>query len=139
MSRSHAIHNEEVCDFLLEDKRFTDWVITTAFYSALHFVQSDIFPLTEDGEVYNDFDTYYSKKIINGSETGTKHNITKKLVKSYLPECLSYYRWLLDACMTSRYVNYNVSLPKAEMARKHLAEIKSRIRRDTSETPLSDK
>lgn len=52
MRKQHAIHNEEACDFLLSSNKFNDWVITTAFYSALHFVQHEIFPLTHDDKKY---------------------------------------------------------------------------------------
>lgn len=40
----HGQHNEEVCDLLLLQKKYPDWVITTAFYAALHFVSYKIFP-----------------------------------------------------------------------------------------------
>ena len=61
MKKQHAIHNEEVCDFLLTSKKFNDWVVTTAFYSSLHFVQFELFPLTDDGQKYTDFNIYFSK------------------------------------------------------------------------------
>ncbi|MEJ7683795.1 MAG: hypothetical protein WKG06_39235 [Segetibacter sp.] len=41
----HAIHNENVCSYLELKKEYADWIITTAFYSALQFVSYKIFPL----------------------------------------------------------------------------------------------
>lgn len=38
MSKEHEQHNEELCDFLIADGKFTDWIVTTSFYSALHYV-----------------------------------------------------------------------------------------------------
>ncbi len=44
-SLNHAIHNKEVCVHLSKESRYSDWVITTAFYSAVHFVEHKIFPI----------------------------------------------------------------------------------------------
>ena len=44
-SLNHAIHNKEACEYLSKEPKFSDWVITTAFYSALHFIDYKIFPL----------------------------------------------------------------------------------------------
>ncbi len=41
----YAQHNEKACKYLDKKPEFTDWVITTAFYSALHFVRYKIFPI----------------------------------------------------------------------------------------------
>jgi hypothetical protein len=62
MPKSHSQHNFEACKFLLEDGKFLDWVVTTAFYSALHLVQEEIFPFRDDeGYEYSSFEQYYSK------------------------------------------------------------------------------
>lgn len=42
----HGEHNEEVCDLLALNQKFSDWTITTAFYAALHFVSYKIFPFS---------------------------------------------------------------------------------------------
>ncbi len=66
----HANHNKEVCDYLSKNPNYSDWIITTAFYSALHFVDYKIFPLkfTFNGSEYNflkfdDYYDFYTKKI----------------------------------------------------------------------------
>lgn len=41
----HATHNEEVCSHLDDNTKYSDWIITTAFYSAMHFMKHKIFPL----------------------------------------------------------------------------------------------
>lgn len=61
MKGKHAAHNEKACDYLLKSRLFNDWVITTAFYSALHYVQDEIFPLTEDRKTYNNFNIFFIK------------------------------------------------------------------------------
>jgi hypothetical protein len=127
MRKQHAIHNEEACDFLLTSNKFNDWVVTTAFYSALHFVQHEIFPLEEDGESYNDLNIYYGKFLKKRNKNITKHFATIQLVNSKLPKCLSYYRWLYDACMSARYTDYSVSTKKAMTAREYLKKLKSEL------------
>jgi hypothetical protein len=92
MRKQHAIHNEEVCDFLLSSNKFNDWVVTTAFYSALHFVQHEIFPITEGGQVYTDLNEYYGKVLKKKNQNFTKHFATIQLVNSKLPKCSPFYR-----------------------------------------------
>jgi hypothetical protein len=115
MSKSHAVHNQQVCDYLFESQLFNDWVITTAFYSALHHVQSKIFPLTENNITFENMDYYfsYSKKT---NKQISKHQLTLKLVRAKLPESYSYYNWLFDACMNARYKNYKVPRQKSALA-----------------------
>jgi len=127
MRKQHAIHNEETCDFLLSSNKFNDWVVTTAFYSALHFVQHEIFPLTDDGKTYSDLNQFYDKVLKKKNKRLTKHNATIQLVNSKLSKCSPYYRWLHDACMTARYTNYNVSSNKAKQARDYLKLLRNHL------------
>lgn len=129
MKKQHAIHNEEVCDFLLTSKKFNDWVVTTAFYSSLHFVQHELFPLTDNGQKYTDFNIYFSKVLKKRNKKLSKHAATIDLVKTNLPMCSAYYRWLHDACMSARYNNYNVSEAKATTAKKHLLDLKKKLKK----------
>lgn len=125
IQKHHAVHNEAACDFLLNSKQFNDWVITTAFYSAIHFVHSEIFPLEEDGKVYKGFDSYFSLIMKRKNNKLTKHTATIQLVKIHLNKSASHYRWLFDACMNARYSNYVVSNTKARIARDHLTSLKN--------------
>jgi hypothetical protein len=127
MSKAHAKHNEDVCDFLITDGKFTDWIVTTSFYSALHYVQHEIFPLTENGTVYPNFNNYYNSVL--KIRRISKHEGTKQLVRIYIPECFSHYRWLLDSCMNARYSNYRISSAKANLARINLDEIKKHLKK----------
>lgn len=127
MSKNHAKHNEEVCDFLIADGRFNDWIITTSFYSALHYVQHEIFPLTEETIKYTNFDGYYT--FVLKSQNISKHEGTKKLVKEHIPTCFAHYRWLFDACMNARYSKYQISNQKAAEAKSNLIEIKKHLKK----------
>jgi hypothetical protein len=129
MKKQHAIHNEEACKFLLTSKKFNDWVVTTAFYSALHFVQNELFPLTDNGQKYTDFNVYFGKVLKKKNKKLSKHSATIELVKINLPLCSSYYRWLHDACMSARYNNYIVSESKAKTASSYLTEMKRHLKK----------
>ena len=42
--KSHGQRNQKLSEVLLNGKIYYDWVITTAFYSAIHFVEDKILP-----------------------------------------------------------------------------------------------
>ncbi|MBX7216157.1 MAG: hypothetical protein K1X90_04245 [Candidatus Kapabacteria bacterium] len=49
--QGHALHNEQVCDYLAMHGGFSDWVVTTTFYSAIHWIEDYLFPcVVKDGE-----------------------------------------------------------------------------------------
>lgn len=127
MKGKHAAHNEKACDYLLKSRLFNDWVITTAFYSALHYVQDEIFPLTEDRKTYNNFNIYFYKVLKKQNSKLSKHEATIQLVNLKLKSASSYYRWLHDSCMTTRYKNYIVSDDKAKKAREYLDALKKHL------------
>lgn len=101
-----------------------DWIVTTAFYSALHLVQGDIFPLPVQKRVFNDFESYYNSECPDGYPT--QHNVTKELVADHLPELSSQYTWLYKECRTARYRNYKIRPEIAQKAREYLAIIEER-------------
>lgn len=125
MSKTQALHNEEACNYLHSSNKFNDWVITTAFYSALHFVQYEIFPLNINKTTFEDLNQYYNNTI--KSKPLSKHTTTIHLVNSKIPKASPYYRWLHDACMNARYMNFNVSYSKANKAKQYLSLIKNEI------------
>lgn len=125
MRKEHSIHNEKVCDLLLKDGNYNDWVVTAAFYSALHLVLHQIFPLKIGKIDYNNFNRYYFNVVKKYSNSKSKHQAIKDLVVNNLNECSNSYRWLFDNCMSARYNNYKVSKPLAIKARNELDKIKS--------------
>jgi methionine synthase II (cobalamin-independent) len=125
LKKQHAEHNEKVCDYLLKSSNFHDWVITTAFYSALHHVQHEIFPLVESGKTYNSINQYYQRSKTKIS----KHDLTITLVKKIIPSAYPYYKWLYDACMTARYINYKTPESFTKQAKLSLQEIKKTLKK----------
>jgi len=119
--RAHADRNEKLCDLLLEKGGFDDWVVTAAFYAAIHLVDHQIFPLTVGVEpIFANFNQYCNRKI-----TGmAPHKVRRHLVTVHLSACADAFDWLYDACQNSRYNNYQVPTGFAAQAKKKLTEIK---------------
>ncbi len=127
MPKTHSQHNFEACEFLLEDGKFLDWVVTTAFYSALHLVQEEIFPFRDnEGFEYSSFEQYYSKTRDEGVRI-SKHQSTIKLVEQRIQGAGNLYRNLHDLCRTCRYRNYHVSPKKAKVAKSYLDKIRTLV------------
>lgn len=108
MPLNHAKHNYEVCLFLHEETEYNDWIITTAYYSAIHFVYYKLFPGSyedpRDGKI-KPFDSF-KKYCKNLKFRQNKHEATENLVEEYLPEIYYDFKTLKDNCWTARYDNY---------------------------------
>lgn len=117
------MHNEAACDLLfrLSEGQFNDWVVTTAFYSALHFALYDLFPYEYNGICYTDFSEYH----LSLRKRVSKHKAIIRLVSTspYARE----YRWLYANCMYARYTDYRISTGKAVFARQMLSSLKAGI------------
>jgi len=93
----HALHNEKVFNHLLINKDFTDWIVTTAFYSALHFADSKIFPINYNNGKGIKFQIEnmesYAISILNTSGKD-KHKCRLNLVQKYLNPVYVEFSWL---------------------------------------------
>ena len=124
----HALHNEEVFLHLLPNEKFADWIVNTAFYAALHFVDYKIFPLTfsERGiQIKIDDIDSYAVSMLN-KHNNDKHVCRIKLVETKLRPIAYEFNWLFSACKNARYNDFNFTDPQktCELAKKHLAAIK---------------
>ena len=129
--KGHAAHNEAACDLLHAASEFPDWVVTTAFYAAMHAVYERLFPLKTEGASHATFDAWFSQHFSRrtGHDRPTKHEATVDLVKKHLPSVASNYRLLKDSCFNARYRNYKVRPEEATIARHQLQQIKSALLR----------
>jgi hypothetical protein len=120
----HAQHNVKVCKYLNKKEEFSDWVITTAFYSALHFVRYKIFPLKTVNKgkqvIYNDFEHCYR---YDNPMNLPKHEFLVEKVTEILPEIAPQYIFLHDTCKNARYINYNYSRTVSAQAVSFLKKI----------------
>lgn len=115
--KEHAQHNEKVCKILHSSGECNDWVVTTAFYASLHYVQHEMFPLHDGVRNHDSFDSYYNCLKYSGKKP-SRHEVTIDLVFDNLPDCGESYQFLFENCWTARYRRYkipdNVSLKAME-------------------------
>ena len=120
----HALHNEKVCNLLYEDKSCPDWVITTAFYSCIHFVRYKLFPFedTDSGNRFMEFDyycAYYEDRNLS------QHQQLIVLAKRNLPHKLrDGFGQLFGLCKNARYNDYLVEDFEKDFAYDYMQELK---------------
>jgi hypothetical protein len=126
MRLQHAKHNEDLCLIIqaLPDN-YNDWVVTTAFYSCIHYVEHKLFPLELNSINYQNFNQYYYAFFIATNNSTNKHEAKIELVETYLVSVSSNYRWLYDACMNARYKNYMLSNMIASIAVQTMELVKN--------------
>ena len=122
--RNHALKNEQVCNFLNETGEHPDWVITTAFYSALHFVRYKAFPIEINGSTFSTFDEYHSIESRNANYGKSPHDILRKLLNNNFRNIAGAYSELFDDCRNARYIDYDVRPEDVQRALENLEEIK---------------
>jgi len=125
MSKSQAEHNEEVCKYLHKANKYPDWVISSAFYSAIHYIDCCLFPdayTMPNGHTKNchSIDDYYNKS----NQRIKMHQIRMHLVEDNFDKIANSFKWLLEQSFQLRYRNYLASPDEAEIAIKYLKEIK---------------
>lgn len=115
----HGERNKKLSHELFSGKIYYDWVITTAFYSAIHFVEDKILPCTirtKDCKSINDVKDAYR---MNG-----RHSSRERLVFDHLPlKIAAKYKWLDDKSRYSRYTTFKITSTEADKAQQYLNEI----------------
>ena len=90
MSLGQARHNEKLCLFLDDNSEYPDWVVTTSYYSAIHYVYQ-LFPLKiiigGKTKSFENFYRYYSH--IRRDKQISKHDATIQLAEEHYPEFAS--------------------------------------------------
>jgi len=104
---------------LLDEKQYLDWVVTTAFYSSIHFVEDFILPKKINGLECKNISDVKSAYNLNG-----RHSARLKLVYDSLGVSIgAKYQWLDDNSRNSRYTTYKISTAQASKAKQYLEEI----------------
>lgn len=116
-----ARHNRKACDHLHKTGEFSDWVVTTAFYCAMHYVYAAIFPFEETGTLYTTFEQYYNK---HKTDKSTKHSVTLDLAfKKFPSHIAAKYKQIKDAAHTARYQDYTHPPEVVKIIRSNLSKI----------------
>lgn len=107
------------------DKQFFDWVITSAFYSSLHYVRASL-SIDRDFMFYS---IHFENKTLEEARrhritnrnaypsdaAAGRHEIIKRIVQDTYPSISSTYNMLLDNSITSRYCQFkNATLNECE-------------------------
>ncbi len=121
MSKEQGLHNEEACNALIGLTGFNDWVVTTAFYSALHFVDHAMFPRKYKNKLYRHFGEFSRDE---NYQNLSRHEFRCDIVWQFFPSIGPDFEWLFNQCMIARYRDYHVSIKDATEARESLSRIK---------------
>lgn len=121
----YAEHNWKTSKYLDKKPEFADWVITTAFYSVLHYVRYKLFPTTIErrGKVIKVKDFEYNFRINNPLHL-SKHSLLSNLVEEKHPEIANDYNKLKDISWSARYNNYRYPREVSNDAKNRLQKIR---------------
>ena len=120
-SLNHANHNYSACNYMTKKQEYCDWIITIAFYSAVHFVRHKLLPYQDMGTTYNTFDSLFKTK----KEIGEgRHGFQLRYVKDEIPEISFEYARLHEWSTNARYINYNYGRDDSKKAKEYLDKIK---------------
>jgi hypothetical protein len=116
--KEHGERNKKLCNELYNGKIYYDWVITTAFYSAIHFVEDKIFPCIVNSNSCKNINEVKAAFKMNG-----RHASRERIVWQHLPKIAAQYKWLDDKSRYARYTTYKIDSTQATKAKQYLTEI----------------
>jgi hypothetical protein len=104
----HAEHNEKVYRYLCKEPEFCDWIITTAFYSAIYYIRHWMFPLEvtlKNGNThkFSDFESLFNSFKKDGEG---RHGFQLNWVRDHYGAISKNYRRLYELSNEARYINY---------------------------------
>ncbi|MEX1190405.1 MAG: hypothetical protein WED10_02145 [Brumimicrobium sp.] len=115
----HANRNKALSEQLLVDKKYFDWVITTAFYSAIHFVENKLLPIE-----ISKLKCRNINEVMRAYNMRGRHASRERLVCDNLNMDVAVkYKWLDDKSRYARYTTYKVTSAEADKAKQYLDEI----------------
>lgn len=87
---------------------FPDWTITTAFYAALHFVTSKIFPFDyTNGRNKIKFVDISQWQQFKSHTSKSRDVLTKELVEKYCENIANEYEWFMSISFNARYHSHS--------------------------------
>lgn len=131
---THAEHNYNVCNFLAQsDVDANDWIVTTAFYSVLHYCENSLFPAdyyvdsnAKEINHYSSFEDFVQsfRNSFPNRRNASPHKVRRWLIENQVDEISFEYCALADNCFMARYNNYRISEEGKEEAIRFLNFIK---------------
>ena len=117
--KKHGERNQKLSDELHQGKVYFDWVITTAFYSAIHYVEDAILPSNVNKSHCRNINDVKKAYKMRG-----RHAARERLVFDKLPMAIgAKYKWLDDKSRYSRYTTFKITSTEADKAQQYLKEI----------------
>jgi hypothetical protein len=115
----HAERNKSLAEDLKNGKQYYDWVITTSFYSSIHFLENKLLPINIGANTCDNI-----QKVKNAYNLKGRHIARLKLIQINAPmEIAVGYKWLDDRSRFSRYTTYKVTPTEADKALQYLNKI----------------
>ena len=111
----HGKHNKDLCDII--PNSHNDWIITTAFYACIHYIDHALFPVVHNGVTYNSIEEWH---VSLKPRSRSPHESRKILVNYYLNHQYPNFKHLFSSCMNARYVDYVVANSQANFGKKRL-------------------
>lgn len=116
LKREFGERNQELSNMLLDGKKYYDWVVTTAFYSAIHYVEDFILPVQVYGKECSDI-----SDVKAAYKTEGRHAARERLVFDKIDNYVgARYKWLDDHSRNARYKTYKVQASEALKAQEYL-------------------
>lgn len=125
MKKIHAELNEKLNDELIAQNVYRDWVVTTAFYSAIHYVEYKLFssPFRFFDKEIKSLEEAHSA--VPYKYRRSRHETRGDLVKLRLYKIQVQYDFLRKQSQNARYINYKVNESLSKEAKNCLNAIKA--------------
>lgn len=116
---AHGERNKTLAEDLNNGKKYYDWVITTSFYSAIHFLEDLLIPSTIGAQECKNI-----QEVKNAYNLRGRHIARLKLIQMNAPLDIAIgYKWLDDRSRYSRYTTYKITPAEASKALQYLNAI----------------
>lgn len=111
--------NHDLSLKLLSEGVYFDWAVTTAFYSAVQYVEDAIFPIKINGVHCTEIGAARGECQLDG-----RHATRERLVYSVMGMTAgAFYKWLDDRSRTARYKTYKIDKSIADKAKDYLIKV----------------
>lgn len=115
----HAERNKSLSEDLKNGKKYYDWVVTTSFYSSIHFLENFLLPVKIGACECNNI-----QQVKNAYNLKGRHIARLRLIQINAPlEIAVAYKWLDDRSRYSRYTTYKVTAAEADKAIQYITAI----------------